>query len=307
MLYTVTLDPLLERAVGVEELVYDDVNCIIEEHKRPGGKGIDVSRVIKELGGESIALGFAGGYSGLELTDMLIGEGIVSDFARINSESRSSITIYQRKKKIQTLLCTPSPAISQAEVDSFFKKANDIPPGSDVVISGNVPAGLDEGIFARLIKALKKRNIKVFLDSDQEAFKLGVDAAPFLIKPNIFEFNRLTGGSVSEVKEIAEAVKHYRDSVEYIIVSIGGRGALGFSKDGDYHARPPKVKVRNSLGAGDSLLGGVVSVMSKSGSFEEALRVGVACGTAATLGISGSLCKTTDVDSIKKEVIIEKF
>lgn len=307
MLYTVTLDPLLERAVGVEELVYDDVNCIIEEHKKPGGKGIDVSRVIKELGGESTALGFAGGYSGLELTDMLIGEGIVSDFARINSESRSSITIYQRKKKIRTLLCTPSPAISQAEVDSFFEKANEIPPGSDVVISGNVPAGLDEGIFARLIKAFKKRNIKVFLDSDKEAFKLGVDAAPFLIKPNIFEFNRLTGGSVSEVKEIAEAVKHYRDSVEYIIVSIGGRGALGFSKEGDYHARPPKVKVRNSLGAGDSLLGGVVSVMSKSGSFEEALRVGVACGTAATLGISGGLCKKTDVDSIKKEVIIEKF
>jgi 6-phosphofructokinase 2 len=112
---------------------------------------------------------------------------------------------------------------------------------------------------------------------------------------------------VNEAKDIAEVVKRYRDSVEYIIVSMGARGALGFSKEGDYHVKPPKVAVRNSSGAGDSFMGGVVSVMSNSGSFEEALKTGVACGTAAVLTDSGGLCRKTDLDSIKKEVIIEKF
>jgi 1-phosphofructokinase family hexose kinase len=306
MIYTVTLDPLLERVVGVEELVYDDVNCITDENRRPGGRGIDVSRVIRELGGRSIALGFAGGYTGLELADLLAKEGIVTDFVRIGQETRSSITIYQRKKKIRTLLSTSSPVIGEDDTASFLDKVKGIPDGSCVVLSGTT-AGLRDGIFAELIAILKGKGISTFLDSDQTALSLGVDAGPFLIKPNIFELNRLAATKAKETKEIAEAVKPFRDSVEYIVVSMGARGALGFSQEGDYHVTPPKVKVRNSLGAGDSFMGGVVSVMSDSGSFREALRVGVACGTATVLAASGGLCRKTDVDSIKKEVIIEKF
>ncbi len=306
MIYTITLDPLHERVVGVEELVYDDVNCVVDETRRPGGRGIDVSRVVRELGGDSVALGFAGGYTGLELTDMLDREGIVTDFVRIGQETRSSITIYQRKKKIRTLLCTSSPVIREDEAASFFDKVKGIPGGSCVVLSGTT-AGLRDAVFAELISILKEKGVRTFLDSDHKALKLGVNAGPFLIKPNIFELNRLAATKAKEVKEIAEAVKHFRDGVEYIVVSMGARGALGFSKEGNYHVTPPKVKVRNSLGAGDSFVGGVVSVMSDSGSFEEALRVGVACGTATVLAVSGGLCKKTDVDSIKKEVIIEKF
>ncbi len=307
MIYTVTLDPLLERVVGVEELVYDDVNRIIEERKKPGGKGIDVSRVIKELGGQSVALGFAGGYNGLELSDMLVDEGIATDFIRINKETRSSIAIHQQKKKVQTLLSTSCPRVDRAEVDSLLEKVREIPSGSHVVLGGNMPDGMNDDFFAQLIAVLKEKDIKVFLDSDGKSLKLGVNAGPYLVKPNIFELNRLAQTTVKEVKEIAEVVKPFRDIVDYIIVSMGARGAVGFSKEGDYHAMPPKVKVRNSLGAGDSLLGGAVSVMSRSGSFKEALKVGVACGTATALGISGSLCRKTDVSSIKKEVIIEKF
>ncbi len=119
MIYTVTLDPMLDRIVWVEELVYDDVNCIDEDQRRPAGKGIDVSRVIKELGGKSISLGFAGGYAGLELTDLLAAEGIEADFTRIKHETRSSLTIFQRKKKIQTLLRTEQPVLEQSEIDAF--------------------------------------------------------------------------------------------------------------------------------------------------------------------------------------------
>ena len=97
MIYTVTLDPMLDRVVRIEELIYDDANHITEDHRRPSGKGINVSRLIKELGGESISLGFAGGYTGLELTDLLAAEGLQPDFTRIKNETRASLTIFQRK------------------------------------------------------------------------------------------------------------------------------------------------------------------------------------------------------------------
>jgi len=307
MIYTVTMNPVLERIFEVEELIYDDVNEVVEERKSPGGKGIDVSRVIKELGGQSISLGLAGGYNGLELIGMLVSEGIVTDFVRINEETRSSIAIYQRKKKMQTLLSTSCPPIGQIEADSFFRKVQDIPMGSYVLISGNIPAGISGSFFAQIITTLKEKDIRVFLDTDEEAFKLGVNAGPFLVKPNIFEFGRLVEKRVNEVEEIVEYVKPFRDVVEYIIVSMGARGAVGFSKEGDYHAVPPKVKVRNSVGAGDSLLAGVALVMSRQGAFEEALRLGVACGTATKIIAAGGLCAKEDIDSIKKEVIIEKI
>ena len=307
MIYTVTLDPMLDRTVRVEELVYDDVNYIAGDHKRPAGKGIDVSRVIKELGGESISLGFAGGYAGLELTDLLAAEGIEADFARIKNETRSSLTIFQRKKKLQTLLYTPQPVPDQSEIDAFGAKIDAIPDGSSVVISGNIPPGMKDSFFADLIMNLKKRSIKVYFDSDREALKLGVAAGPYMIKPNIFELNRLAGSQAAEPEEIKEIVKPFQDNVEYIVVSLGARGAAGFSKEGNYYAKPPRVNVRNSSGAGDSLLGGFISRMTRSGSFEESLKIGVACGTAATLGISGTVCSKNDINNIKEEVIIEKF
>src|SRR5512139_574918 len=156
MIYTVTLDPMLDRVVRVEELVYDDANHITEDHRRPAGKGINVSRLINELGGESISLGFAGGYTGLELTDLLAAEGVKPDFTRIKNETRASLTIFQRKKKIQTLLCTAEPGLDTSEIEAFCRKMDTIPQGSSVVISGNVPSGMKSSFFSDLITSLKK-------------------------------------------------------------------------------------------------------------------------------------------------------
>jgi 1-phosphofructokinase family hexose kinase len=307
MIYTVTLDPMLDRVVRVEELVYDDINHITEDRKRPAGKGIDISRIIKEMGGETISLGFTGGYTGLELMDLLAAEGIKADFTRIKGETRSSLTIFQEKKKIQTLLYTAQPVPDQSEIDSFCAKIDAIPGGSSVIISGLVPPGMKDDFFADMIRCLKKRDIKVFFDSDREALRLGVEAGPYMIKPNIFELNRLAGSKADSPEEIKDIVKPFQDSVECIIVSLGARGAVGFSKEGNYYAKPPRVNRRNSSGAGDSLLGGFAFVLTCSGSFEESLKIGVACGTATAMGVTGTIGSKNDINSIKKEVIIEKF
>ncbi|MCX5807418.1 MAG: 1-phosphofructokinase family hexose kinase [Proteobacteria bacterium] len=305
MIYIIALNPYLDKTIDIEELVYDDVNEIVEEKNHACGKGIDVSRVIKELGGQSIVLGLIGGYSGLELESMLINEGIICDFTHINSETKTNITVYQKRKKIQTLLSTTDPVVSPIELTTFLNKIKEIPRNSFAVITGNAPGFISDNFYAQLILILKEKNIKVILDTDGTALKNGISASPYLIKPNIHEFGRLVEKNISGIDEIIEYAKPYKNVVEYIVVSMGVMGALAISNNIVYHVIPPKIKVGSSIGAGDSLVAGIVFSLSTGNSFEEALTLGVASGTAATLNQGRELCKKEDIDKIKKEVNIK--
>jgi 6-phosphofructokinase 2 len=307
MIYTVTLNPSLDITLEVEELVYDDVNGIVKEKKRAAGKGIDVSRVIKELGGQSIVLGFAGGYNGLELEGRLLNEGVLTDFTRIHEETKTNITIFQRKKKIQTLLSVPEPTISPLEIATFYHRIKEIPKGSYVVVSGNPPLGVNEYFYGQIIMSLKEKGARVVLDADKTPLKNGVSASPYVIKPNIHEFGRLVGKNIVDVEEILEYAKLYQHLVPYIVVSMGARGTVGISQEGNYYVVPPKVKVRNSIGAGDSLVAGVLFALSEAKGFEEALVLGVACGTASTLNRENGLCLYADVENIHKDIVVKNL
>ncbi|HVN97134.1 MAG TPA: 1-phosphofructokinase family hexose kinase [Syntrophorhabdaceae bacterium] len=307
MLYTVTLSPFLDRIVEVGELVYDDVNEIAGERRYAGGKGIDVCRVIKELGGESTALGLAGGYNGLELVGRLIDEATLCDFTRIHDETRAHIIIFQKKKKIETLLGTPWPIVSEIEADRLLGKIREIPAGSFVVLSGPIPQGVSDSFYAEVIATLKEKDVKVVLDADMEALVRGTDAGPYLIKPNIHEFGRLVGENLTGVEEIIEHARPYADKVKYTVVSMGAKGAVGISDEGNFHVAPPKIRVRSSFGAGDSLVAGVVFGLSSGHSFEDALTLGVAAGTASALSAGHGLCTRDEIEAIKKDVVIEKF
>ncbi|RLB07207.1 MAG: 1-phosphofructokinase, partial [Deltaproteobacteria bacterium] len=167
MIYTITLNPALDRTIEVEGLVMDDANRILHEARYAGGKGIDVSRVIKELGGESIALGFIGGYDGLELEGRLINEGVLCDFTTIGGETRTNIILYDRKKKTQIMLNAAGPRITPAEIGLFFQKIRSIPRDTEfVALSGSVPPGVSHSIYAQIITTLKGRGIRVALDAD---------------------------------------------------------------------------------------------------------------------------------------------
>ena len=307
MIYTITQSPVLNRTVEVEEIIYDDINEIVEAKNSVGGKGIDISRVIKELGGQSVVLGFVGGYNGIEVEGKLVNEGIVCDFTRINDESQTKIIIYQRKKNLQTLLSTPEPEIKPSEVSALHNKIKEVPGESYVVLGGSVPKDMDVNFFAQVITTLKKKNVKVVLDADEEASARRLDAGPFLIKPNIHEFGRLINKNVRDLEDVFEEAKPFLKKVDYIVVSAGARGVAGISREGSYHVIPPKIKVRSSLGAGDSLVAGIVFVLSKGGSFEESLVMGVACGTASTLNPGNILCSKEDIEIIKKDVMIKRF
>ncbi len=303
MIYTVTLNPSLDKTFDVEEFIYDEVNMILEEKRRAEGRGIDVSRVIRRLGGQSTALGFMRGYNGLEVEGRLINEGVVCDFTRANGETRSNIIVHQRKKKLETLLSAPVAGVSQFEVTTVYHKIMQIPSDSYVVLSGTMPPGLDDDFYAQIITGLKDKNVKIFLDADGEALKKGVQAGPYLIKPNIHEFGRLVETNLRDQDDVLQEVTPFLALVDYLVVSMGARGVLGVSRDERFHVIPPKVDVKSSTGAGDALVAGMVFAFSEGASFKDALALGVACGTASTLQADPALCLKEDVYALRKEIV----
>ncbi len=302
MIYTITLNPSLDRTIDVEEFMYDDVNKIVEEKRAAGGKAIDVSRVIKELGGQSIALGFMGGYNGIEVESRVANEGIVCDFTRVNAETRENIIINQRRKKMQTYLSSTCAELTQFDISTLYSKIRQIPRDSYVAVTGSLPPGVNDSFYAQIIAGLKDKNIKVFLDADGEELKKGVQAGPYLIKPNIHEFGRLIDRNVKDYDEVLAHVTPLLGSVENVVVSMGMRGALGISAKERYLVAPPKVNVKSSSGAGDALLAGMVYGLSEGAGFKDALVLGVACGTASTLNAEPACCSKEDVYAITKEI-----
>jgi 6-phosphofructokinase 2 len=307
MIYTVTLNPALDRIIDIDELIYDDVNQILEEKRLVSGKAIGVSRVIKELGGHSCLLGLVGGYNGLEVEGRLINEGIVCDLGRHSGETRTNIIIHQRRKKLQTLFSASEPQVAPVELTLFYNKLCEIPRDSYVVINGGVPPGVSENFYAQVITSLADKNVRIVLDADGETLRRGLMAKPFLAKPNIHEFSRLVGKTVRDVDEIIENVDPYLPLVEYFVVSMGARGAVAVSQSERYQVVPPKVNVKSSIGAGDALVGGLVYALSEGSDFADALTLGVACGTASTLNAAGVLSSRDDVESIRKEVLVKKI
>jgi 6-phosphofructokinase 2 len=307
MIYTITLDPALERTLDVEEFIYDDVNHIIGEERQAGGKGVDVSRVVKELGGYSVALGFVGGYNGREVEGRAINEGLVCDFTSTSGETRTNIVINQRKKTMQTLLSAAMSPVNPIEVNAFYSRIKNIPPESYVVMVGPIPEGLNQTFWAQLITVLKDKRIKVVLDADNEALKRGLDAGPFLIKPNMHELSRLVDKTVREIEEIIKQAEPLLEKVEYIVISMGARGAVGMSKNERIHVAPPKVNVKSSLGAGDALIGGLVFALNEGADFRDALKLGVSCGTASTLNPGYASCLREDIYEIQEQILMKNI
>jgi 6-phosphofructokinase 2 len=309
MIYTITLNPALDRTIEVDGLVPDDANRILQEARYAGGKGIDVSRVIAELGGESIALGFIGGYDGLELEGRLINEGVLCDFTRIGGETRTNIILVNRKNKTQIMLNAAGPKITPAEIGLFFQKIESLPNDAEfVMVSGSVPPGVNNNIYAQIITTLKGMGIRVALDADGELLRHGYKTNPFLIKPNIHEFQRLTGIKSTEIDELREEARHIIEGgIEIVLISLGPKGLLGVTRDEALWAIPPQVEVVSPVGAGDSAVAGFIYALTKGMDFQESLILATATGTAAVKTPGTELCKTKDVKKIEQEITIKKL
>ena len=307
MIYTVTLNPALDRTIWIEAFGFDDTKRIIREERYPGGKGIDVSRMIRTLGGDSVALGFLGGYTGLEIEGRLLNEGIPHDFIRIGGETRTNIIVHSEEDERELKLNATGPEISPAQLGALVEKVRSLKPAPTIgVISGSVPPGLSPSIYSQLTLTFENLGARVILDSDGEALRRGLAATPYMIKPNKYELSRLVGHEFSDVKDmIASARALVNGELEVVVVSAGEDGVYVVTADGGFHCYPPRVEAVNSVGSGDSTVAGIAYGLHKGMSLEEAVGLGVACGTATAMAEGTAKGSKGDIDRLLPHVKIE--
>jgi len=309
MIATVTFNPSLDKTVTVDGLVIDEANRWTNFSRYPGGKGINVSRVVHELGGETIAYGFIGGFDGEVLKQLLQQQGVPFDFTPINGEIRSNFIITDLKTRRQTRIDAPGPLISEEELSDLMGRIKNSKPKPDfLVLSGSVPPGIPDDIYRQLIERAKKQGIKTVLDSDDEWLKEGIKAKPNVIKPNVHEAEALLGVKLKNEAAIVQAVKTLLDQGIEIVAISRGRDAFIIS-DGNKILKllPPQVKVSSTVGAGDSTVAGLVMKLSQGAGLEEAARLAVAAGAATALTPGVELCHRKDVERLLPLVKVERL
>jgi 6-phosphofructokinase 2 len=301
MIYTITLNPALDRTIWLDELKVDDTNRTTKEEKYAGGKGIDVSRVLINFGVPSVALGFVGGFAGLEIEGLLINEGVNFDFVKISEETRTNIIINTNEKQI--IISAKGPTIPPFELTKLMDKVNNLDNHSYVVISGSLPEGLKPAVYSKIIDIAKSRSATVVLDTDGEALKFNISHKPHIIKPNRHELSRVIGRSLESVEDVVIAAKEVnRMGIEIVLVSMGKDGIVYVSQNKVMHATPPTVKVINTIGAGDSSVAGFIYAKHMGFSEEDALKYAVAAGTATTLKPGTALATLEDALKIVEQV-----
>jgi 1-phosphofructokinase family hexose kinase len=308
MIYTVTLNPAVDKEMVVPELAFDAVLRASETRLDFGGKGFNVSRMLQSLGGASVALGFAGGKSGQLLRDGLEALGIATDFVWVGGETRTNVSVVTEPASHYLKVNEPGPTISAAELAQLRQKVRDLARPDDWwVLAGSLPPGVETAVYAHLIQDIQNAGGRVILDTSGEALGLGCAARPFLAKPNDVEAHQLTGLPVETPAQIAAAAQAIQaQGVGNVVVSLGKAGALLVEETAVWQAISPTIQERNPIGAGDSMVGGLVYALSQGYPVAEALRWGIACG-AATASMPGTAVGERPlVEQLLAKVLIRK-
>jgi 6-phosphofructokinase 2 len=306
LIYTVTLNPALDRTLYVESLVPGQSTRVRREERYAGGKGIDVSRALREMGSDNVALGLIGGFDGKELEGRLLLAGVACRFTRIANETRTNIIIQDESKGTETALLARGPEVQPSELMDFLDVLEKLPDMSFLVISGSLPPGLTPEVYCRIIAIGNERGARVVLDTAGDALRQCIHARPAVIKPNRYELAELAGRELTDVRAIAEYSAGLLDWVETMLVSMSADGILMVTRGRVLHARPPNVAVKSTVGAGDCSVAGFVHGLAVGEPDADALRRAVAAGSAATLNAGTGLCRCADVEAILPQVTVEE-
>ncbi|MFH1487432.1 MAG: 1-phosphofructokinase, partial [Pseudomonadota bacterium] len=303
MIYTFTLNPALDRFIVVDRLLMDDTTRVLSETHYAAGKGIDVSRAIRELGGQSVAMGLVGGYDGLELEGLLINAGVACQFTKISGETRTNIILKEKASGHQYVISASGPEIGAAEIGGFFQGIPEIKGADYLVMSGSLPRGVTPNLYAQLILVGRGKGAFVLLDADGDALRAALAYQPTAIKPNLFELSRLIGKEIKNEGEIITACDEiHEQGVIYILVSMGKEGLILSTREQKIKAVPPPVEVASTVGAGDSTVAGFVLAHSQGKDLSECARIGCAAGAAAVITPGTELCHRNDMEEILPRV-----
>ena len=294
MIYTVTFNPAIDYIMFTDELSFGKTNRSKSEQINFGGKGINVSFVLKELGAKSTALGFVAGFTGQALDEYVNSNGIDTDFVRLDKgNTRINVKL---KGGCETEINAIGPEISDQAMQSFFEKLNKIQDGDTIVLSGSIPKSVSPDIYEMILKALMHKKIKTVVDAEGKLLLNTLKYRPFLIKPNLDELEMLAKRKLENDAEIIAFAKELQVAgAMNVLVTLGANGAILVDENGfEYRIPGKKITAVNTVGAGDSAVAGFIVGAEKS--YKYALELAVACGTA-----------TASVLGLANEEIIRSF
>lgn len=309
MIVTVTLNPSLDEHIVVDRLVVEEANRWVKLRRYAGGKGIDVSRAIHEMGGMTVAYGFIGGGNGRSIEILLDEEGVLASFTPINQETRANFIITDMTTRQQTRIDAPGPRVSKRALERFRKKLRQIRPVPKmVVLGGSVPPGVPVGIYRDIIDECRENRVKTILDADGQWLVEGIKARPYLIKPNVREAEALLGRPLATEQSIIEgALDLVATGIEVVAISRGREGTIAASKKSIFKAVPPPVRVKSRVGAGDCTVAGLALKLAYGKSLKDACRWGTAMGTAAVLTPGTELCHRADVERLLPKIKVSEI
>ena len=301
MIYTVTFNPCLDYIVGVEDFQLGMTNRTCSEQMFAGGKGINVSIVLKNLGIESTALGFIAGFTGEEIRRKVEKMGITSEFIQLeNGFSRINIKL---KSIDGTEINGTGPSIGSEELERLLKKLDTLKKGDVLILAGSIPASLPDSIYSDIMERLEEKEVMIVVDATKDLLVNVLKYHPFLIKPNNHELGDIFGVEIRERDQVAPYAKKLQEmGARNVLVSMAGKGAVLLAEDGSVYESPaPKGTLVNGVGAGDSMVAGFMAGWMEKQDYEHAFHMGVATGSASAF--SEYLATRPEVEEVYKQLV----
>jgi len=297
---TITFSPCIDQSASIAALIPEKKLQCYAVRSEPGGGGINVARAIKKIGGYATAIFPSGGYTGKHLNHLIEKENVPTSIIEASSETRENIIIFDESSGYQYRFGMPPPELSEHEWKECLEALDKIIDVKFIVVSGRLPPGVPFSVFGLLKKIAARKNAKLIVDTSGDALREAVKQGVYLIKPNRAELCALAGLDSIENIHIADAARSViqKYGCEVIVVSLGKDGAVLVSNDEIHQTLAPDVKTISTVGAGDSMVAGIVYSLAKGSDFKHILQFGVACGTAATMNPGTELCHAEDVDNL---------
>lgn len=297
---TITFNPAIDKSTTITNLIPEKKLKCTPPVFEPGGGGINVARAIKKLGGNATAIYPAGGYSGKFLVQLLEEDNIHSIVIETAQHSRENLIVLDTSSNLQYRFGMPGPLTNENEWRQVLDEIEKMDDVEFIVASGSLPSGVPKDIFARIADISKRKNAKFIVDTSSEALKDAVNEGLYLLKPNLSELSSLAGKVELNGKEVEDFAKSLiaKGKCEVIVVSLGAAGAMLVTENEIHHIIPPPVKKNSTVGAGDSMLAGIVLSLFEQKSLLESVQYGVACGTAASMTYGTQLCRLSDAEKL---------
>lgn len=300
MIYTVTFNPSLDYIVSVDHFTTGKVNRTNKEIMYPGGKGINVSLVLKNLGFQSTALGFMAGFTGQEIARLLDVQGVQSDFITVK-EGISRINVKLRSDE-ESEINGMGPAISDADIKELYAKLDMLQDGDVLVLAGSIPSVMPSSMYMDIMKHLSDKKLDIVVDATNDLLVNVLQYHPFLIKPNNHELGEIFGVELNTRDEVVPYAKKMQErGARNVLISMAGEGAVLVTEDGQvFQSEPPKGTLMNSVGAGDSMVAGFIAGYLDSKDYEQAFYMGVCTGSASAF--SEELATKDGVSALLKQL-----